>query len=249
MTEPDALRPRTSRRLVLTVGVLCLLAGGCVLWLDGSAAARLNLSRTNGRYVLKFLSNVGEREALLVIFLGALVIWNEVELALGALIAAGSGSLVASLLKSLIGRPRPDGGDGSLPSGHATAAFAVAFVVARRFPRFRILAYFGALVISATRVLLHKHYLSDIMAGAALGLAIGAASVWLWPALRRLGERSWLRAAAFGLLVFVVIHTAATSRGMQRYVLCSLLVVGCALVLGRMARRRTSEGVEVDGPD
>ena len=249
MTEPDALRPRISRRLVVAVGVLCLLAGACALWLDGSAADRLNFSRTDGNFLLKFLSDLREREALLVIFLGVLVVWNDVELSLGALIAAGSGSLIASVLKAVVGRPRPRGDSGSFPSGHATAAFAAAFVLARRFPRFRILAYFGAAVISATRVLLHKHYLSDVLAGAALGLAIGAASAWLWPILRRLGERPWLRRAAFCLLAAVVIHTAATSRGMQLYVLYFVLIVGCSVVLGRAVRRWTSARVELDGPN
>ncbi len=249
MTEPDALRPRISRRLALAVGVLCLLAGACALWLDGPAAARLDFSQTDGNFLLKFFSNLGEREALLVMLLGVLVISNDVELSLGALTAAGSGSVAASVLKAVVGRPRPHGSSGSFPSGHATAAFAVAFVLARRFPRFRILAYFGAAVISATRVLLNKHYVSDVLAGAALGLAIGAASTWLWPILRRLGQRSWLRWAALCLLVAVVIHTAATSRGMQRYVLCFVLIVGCSLVLGRMVRRWTSASVEVDCPD
>jgi membrane-associated phospholipid phosphatase len=75
----------------------------------------------------------------------------------------------------------------SLPSGHTSAAFAVAtayLVIAGREhlphrPRNTILLYAGAIGVAALRVAAGKHFPTDILAGAALGSGIG----WLTPTL------------------------------------------------------------------
>jgi len=69
----------------------------------------------------------------------------------------------------------------SLPSGHASLAFAAAtsyLVLARRqhLPhrtRNAILLYAGAVGVSALRVAAGKHFPTDVAAGAALGSGIG----------------------------------------------------------------------------
>lgn len=64
-------------------------------------------------------------------------------------------------------------GKGSFPSGHASATFASATVLARRFGwRAGLPAFAVATFVGATR-LQNVHYLSDVTFGAALGIASG----------------------------------------------------------------------------
>jgi membrane-associated phospholipid phosphatase len=108
----------------------------------------------------------------------------------GPLVAGG----VAEVIKILVRRERPgphDGvyvfrsfadrpfytGDIGFPSSHAMVAFGGAVVLARLFPRTAPVAYLLAAGCAATRVLAHGHFLSDVVAGAIGGWAVGAA---LW---------------------------------------------------------------------
>jgi len=73
-------------------------------------------------------------------------------------------------LKALTHVKRPDStAHDSFPSGHATAAFAVATMESEFHPREAPLWYAGAAAIADSRVVLHRHRWSDVVAGAALG--------------------------------------------------------------------------------
>jgi undecaprenyl-diphosphatase len=61
----------------------------------------------------------------------------------------------------------------SFPSGHTLNAFAVGSVVALSFPVLAPAVLMIAASVGASRVILGLHFLSDVLAGAALGLAIG----------------------------------------------------------------------------
>ncbi|MEX2423591.1 MAG: phosphatase PAP2 family protein [Acidimicrobiia bacterium] len=102
-----------------------------------------------------------------------------------ATVAAGQ-AVISTGLKTLVGRERPDllhlapWSGSSFPSGHAAAAAAVfaasALVLShrrRRLPRALIGAGAGVLigVVAATRALLGVHWLTDVIAGVAVGLA------------------------------------------------------------------------------
>jgi len=93
--------------------------------------------------------------------------------------------IVSSALKGITQRARPlagverseffDGGN-SFPSGHSTQVWAVATVIANEYQDRRavqIAAYGAATAVSVARFTGHKHYLSDVVAGSALGYAIG----------------------------------------------------------------------------
>lgn len=111
-------------------------------------------------------------------------------------------AFVAEILKYLIGRGRPfvggqanpfnflpfegTGAYASLPSGHAVAAFAMAFAVSALWPRLRVLMFTYAIVILLTRLVLLAHHPSDVVAGALVGM-VGAMAVRYWFAARRLG--------------------------------------------------------------
>lgn len=117
-------------------------------------------------------------------------------------IGVGLPGLIANLLKRTIGRGRPELFDqvGSLgfqnfannyafesfPSGHATTALGMAFVVGFLAPRwFPALLAFG-LGIAISRVVVGAHYPTDVLAGMALG-TLGAYAVRNFFALRRWG--------------------------------------------------------------
>jgi undecaprenyl-diphosphatase len=101
-------------------------------------------------------------------------------------------SLFTSIIKRLIGRARPMvGGDtdpfrylqlvwrpdyASLPSGHATTAFAAAIAIGFLWPRLRALMWAYAVIIGVSRVLLVAHHPSDVIAGAIVGI-VGAVIV------------------------------------------------------------------------
>jgi membrane-associated phospholipid phosphatase len=90
----------------------------------------------------------------------------------------------------------------SFPSAHATASLAAATAIGRVQPRARLPLYGLAGAICLTRPYLGMHYPSDVLAGAFLGVALGAA----WPGLRGRGTEDRLidlvanaaRAAAAG---------------------------------------------------
>ena len=90
--------------------------------------------------------------------------------ALRALDALGTSVILSEGLKNLVREKRPDSDShDSFPSGHATAAFAVATVEGSLHPKQAPLWYLGAALISYSRVRLHRHTVGDVAAGAALG--------------------------------------------------------------------------------
>jgi membrane-associated phospholipid phosphatase len=79
-------------------------------------------------------------------------------------------------LKVAVDRTRPDGGRYSFPSAHAAGAFAIAPVLSRRFGRWAGLSAYGlALAAAVGRLEDRRHYLSDVVFGAALGTSVGLA--------------------------------------------------------------------------
>jgi hypothetical protein len=87
---------------------------------------------------------------------------------------------VVFTLKPLVDRTRPDGGSQSFPSGHAGSAFAgAAFLQMRYGWRWGIPAYAVAAFVAYSRVESKRHYTSDVVAGAALG--IGANLIFTRP--------------------------------------------------------------------
>jgi len=103
--------------------------------------------------------------------------------------------MVSFVMKSAVGRLKPSdippGGNyrdtwfkykgnlenrGGFPSGHTASAFAVATIVAGRYPKHRWLPYVAygvAGALSLSRLPTQAHFPSDIFIGAAMGYSIG----------------------------------------------------------------------------
>ena len=94
------------------------------------------------------------------------------ELGSALLQAQAVEGLTTQGLKYAVGRSRPDGGRYSFPSGHTASAFATADVVLQRFGwRAGTAAYAMAAYVAASRLSERQHYLSDVVFGAAVGIA------------------------------------------------------------------------------
>jgi undecaprenyl-diphosphatase len=114
---------------------------------------------------------------------------------LSGLLAVGVAAGLTALLKDVFDRVRPALADpgiqalvatpesASFPSGHAATAFAAAVAVGAFHPRVRWPLLVLAGLVGLSRIYLGVHYVFDVLAGAALGTAVGLVIVW---AIRRL---------------------------------------------------------------
>ncbi len=77
-------------------------------------------------------------------------------------------------VKVAVNRKRPDGGDYSFPSGHTITAFCLAPVVVKYWGwGAGAGAYALGVLTGLSRVESNHHYLSDVLAGATLGILVG----------------------------------------------------------------------------
>ena len=75
-------------------------------------------------------------------------------------------------LKSIIDKERPNGLNESFPSGHTSAAFQGASFIHKRYGmKYAIPTYIGAAFVGYSRVESDNHYIEDVLAGAAIGIA------------------------------------------------------------------------------
>ena len=135
---------------------------------------------------------------------------------LAAVAAVGAAGLLVTLSKELFDRARPPAGAGidpvglvpasaSFPSGHAATAFAAAVAVGLIHPRLRLPLLGLAAVVALSRVYLGVHYATDVLAGTALGVALGLGAAWLVRTVAA-GPRAPLPSLAPGGTSFVRRH-------------------------------------------
>ena len=113
-------------------------------------------------------------------------------------ISVWTADLLVLVLKVAFERPRPAasipqadplmGAHGySLPSGHAATAFAGAVALGYLWRRAAALFLLLATAIAYSRVYVGVHYPGDVLVGAAIGAAVGAAWVYALTSPRRSG--------------------------------------------------------------
>ncbi len=107
-------------------------------------------------------------------------------------LASGAGIIVFLQLKRIAGRRRPCSIEPScwarllppdqfsFPSGHTITAFAVTLPMIHFYTDLTVGLLFCAFSIAISRVLLGLHFLSDVVAGAAIGGLLGLASYSLF---------------------------------------------------------------------
>jgi membrane-associated phospholipid phosphatase len=123
--------------------------------------------------------------------------WRRIARSRGGLIIAGSivGGIAAELVKLVVRRRRPgefgeylfrpftertfSTGGLAMPSSHALVAFGAAAVLARIYPRARIIWWGLAWGCGLSRVAAGAHFLSDVVGAAIIGWLVGAL-VWRW---------------------------------------------------------------------
>jgi membrane-associated phospholipid phosphatase len=111
-------------------------------------------------------------------------------------------------IKYSVQRDRPTGECCAFPSGHAATAFAAASVIERHFgvraawPTLAVASYVGA-----SRLIDNRHFLSDVMFGAALGMASG------WTVVGRHGRSTFALAPTpiRGGMMVSLVKTAGTT--------------------------------------
>lgn len=102
-------------------------------------------------------------------------------LATDAMAAAMMATMVNGL-KHGVNRTRPNGGHGSFPSGHTATAFMGATLLAHEYGHksiwFPIAGYSVATTTGVLRILNNRHYASDVLVGAAIGIASAELAYW-----------------------------------------------------------------------
>jgi len=83
---------------------------------------------------------------------------------------------ISELLKATITKTRPDGDPYSFPSGHSTIAFTNAAVLQNEFQETSTVYAYSGYAFAATtgvfRMLNNKHYVSDVLVGAGIGILV-----------------------------------------------------------------------------
>ena len=191
-----AMRPRFSRRLALFVGLSVSAVALTWLLVDGPSMGWAELAQSEGvetgiRFANRF--GGGMNPALIVFFfLIAGMSYAQprwVFYAVAMAVAGLSAGLVAHIFKLLVGRTRPElwlgpfhfahAGNDSFPSGHTVGAFALAGVLMFASPSksLRVIAFLLAAAVGISRVLAFRHWPSDVVASALIGLLAAWVSV------------------------------------------------------------------------
>jgi len=122
--------------------------------------------------------------AVLVLYLMLLVKRRDARIANLALGGFAATFLISFLIKVLFARARPSPmpdipllrvPDFSFPSMHAALAFSTLPFVKRHFKRQSELWMAGCCLVAFSRLYFSVHYLSDVVGGILLGLAVGGA--------------------------------------------------------------------------
>lgn len=129
------------------------------------------------------------------------LVWRRWQPAAAVLGAGAAAWLLAKLVKEFVGRGRPEAlltevnlrpaweGLGYV-SGHAAVAFAMAMVVSPLLgPVGRSLVWTAAAATGVLRMYTAAHLPLDVVGGAALGVVVGSAALWLVGGADRTSER------------------------------------------------------------
>ncbi|MCH7945777.1 MAG: phosphatase PAP2 family protein [Armatimonadetes bacterium] len=156
--------------------------------------------------VMRAITDTGRGEVKFTVLVALWFVYRYRRYMLMVLAAGVTSGIFAQVLKLLVTRERPGNlefahplpsyiealsgqaapiASNSFPSGHATSCFGIAVAVAwacrggdRAWVGWAVIGW--ATVVSFSRVYLGVHYLSDVVAGAALGAVFGTLAWMVW---------------------------------------------------------------------
>ncbi|RJP49535.1 MAG: phosphatase PAP2 family protein [Anaerolineaceae bacterium] len=168
-----------------------------ILELDARLSDRLHVAEKPGllRTLAVFFAHSGDSWfwglGLLILWWQGDAFWKRWAVTLFVCIAFLAVTVL--MIKLIVRRRRPEGEWGgiyrstdphSFPSGHAARAFLIAVLAIGLGPAWlAVLLCIWAPLVSLARVAMGVHYLSDIVAGAVLGIIVGLTGLQLAPAL------------------------------------------------------------------
>lgn len=165
-----------------------------ILELDARLSSQLRVAEKPGflRNLSAFLAHSGDSwfwfAALIIFWFFSNTLWKQWEVVefFGILGLAG----VVLAIKFLVRRKRPEGEWGgiyrntdphSFPSGHAARSFLIAVVGTALAPPWLAAAlWVWAPLVALARVAMGVHYLSDVVAGALLGVIVGVIGLQIY---------------------------------------------------------------------
>lgn len=181
--------PRTRGAVIGTLAVCVPLI--VVLWRFVDPVLS-QWSATYGQPWAKWVGRLGRAEVWLIpaaalFAISMLAGWRRpTRWTFMTMVVVAASGIIAVVLKVLIGRPRPgwdpahDGMSTSFPSGHVTTVASVAALLVLIHPRLWPLALALVAAVGAARVCDHGHYVSDVLAGAMLGVSVTLLIEWGW---------------------------------------------------------------------
>jgi membrane-associated phospholipid phosphatase len=168
-----------------------------IIDLDAQFSSQMRVAEKPGalRSMAAFFAHSGDSwfwgVALVLLWFFSNSIWRRWEV-----VEFGSISLLVVLvmsIKFLVRRRRPEGEWGSIyrntdphsfPSGHAARAFLIAVVASALAPAWLgILLWIWAPLVSIARVAMGLHYVSDVVAGAMLGIVVALIGLQIYEPL------------------------------------------------------------------
>lgn len=168
----------------VTVGLLAFPRGAAIDRALVERAASLANTHPWLKATMEVGTALGQKATVCAVLLVPAAFGNEVARGTVRVVLVGvtANQLATSLLKWITARPRPDGRDSrrtntAFPSGHASAAVGLAWIVSHRHRRLAPWMWVLAVWISASRVFLGRHFPSDVTAGALIGIVFAVAAL------------------------------------------------------------------------
>jgi membrane-associated phospholipid phosphatase len=181
--RPPLVTNRETRAFVFGAALLAATDRTTIRWFDPDIAR----SGPSGDEGGKSVSRLGTGLPLLIaVALPAMLDGHYGRKTSGwAAVALVDATILTTGLKFLTGKERPSQSGGqvrfhgpstrysSFPSGHASAAFAVATVLGTRYRKYRLPLYLLAGAVAWARVNAARHFPSDVFVGAGIGIYSG----------------------------------------------------------------------------
>lgn len=143
--------------------------------------------------IMSFFTTVG-KDGIIWLVIGIILLITKKYRKVGFLIWFASiiNYIITEILKNSVREPRPfltlhnlhlliSAPPGySFPSGHTSAAFVAAFIIAIYIRKMAAPAFIGAILIACSRLYFTVHYPTDVIAGAIVGFISSLIAVYLY---------------------------------------------------------------------